>query len=194
MTEKNESLLEKLKKLYTKIFLVALHNRITQYHSLLHSDSHHKIGGALHELIDETIKSVSTDDTGLHLMSLEYFEIERKLKSESANKQEKQETTISTMTLNGLSLYFKRHKALEKAPAVAARLRRVVYDHVHSAHRLARQDDEKTAKMHADIACDAMKTLSHYMQSDDYENFSALIDEQINEDLAKSNIKANSPV
>ncbi|MCK4709259.1 MAG: hypothetical protein KAU21_11630 [Gammaproteobacteria bacterium] len=184
---KTESLLDKLKRLYTKVFLVSLHNRINQYHSLLHSNNHHEISGTLHDWIDETVKNISENDTGLHITGLEYYEMKRSFKSASSNKSDNQETTLSSMTINGLSLYFKRHKALEKDPAVAARLRRCVYDHVHSAHRLARVGDDTTAKMHANIACDALKTLSHYMPNEEYDDFSGMINKQINEDLDKSN-------
>ncbi len=170
----NETLLDILKRLYTKVFLVSLHNRISQYHSSVSSNQHHEIGSSLHELIDGIIKDASHND-----YSPNHISEGKALSSGGSNKLQDQQTTIVSMTLDGLSLYFKRHKALEKDPGVAARLRRCVWGHVHSAHRYARMGDGRMAKIHVAITCDAMKTLSHYMTSEEYSDFYTLINERI---------------
>ena len=86
------------------------------------------------------------------------------------------------MTLNGLSLYFKKQKTQEHDPEMSEKLQKCVWDHVHTAHRSARSGDENTAKLHAGIATNAMKTLSHYMPEEEYTDFCTDVHNQLDED------------
>lgn len=176
-----ETLLSKIKSLYTEIFLLSLHNRINSYHSSTHTNHHNMISSTLHKLIDEVVKDVSKTEKGIKHTALKIENTELPPQKVIPNVNQSPKPSIVSMTLNGLSIYFKKRKAHEKDPAVEARLRRCVWDHVHSAHRYARTGDAITAKLHAGIASEAMKTLSHYIPEDEYNDFFNLINGQLNE-------------
>jgi len=178
MNENRESLLHKIKRLYTEVFLVSLHNRIDSYHSLLLSDKHHDISDVLHELIDEIVKEAAST------YSVEDYRHKKYLSDGPVEPDSKKDitthsTSMVSMTLNGLSVYLKKESAQKYDPHMSARLQQCVWDHVHSAHRFARLGDAKTAKLHADIAVNAMKTLSCYMSSDEYTDFFNMINDQL---------------
>lgn len=174
-----ESLMHKIKRLYTELFLVSLHNRIDSYHSFLNTDKYLEISKQLHKLIDEIIQDAS------HQYSIKDYQQnaasgDGNAKNElMVNKIQSHSTNMASMTLNGLSVFLQKQQAKEHNSDMSERLQRCVWDHVHSAHRFARLGDGNTAKLHADIATNAIKTLSHYMPEDDYHLFFDEINEQL---------------
>ena len=171
MKQAKDTLLYKIKRLYTELFLVSLHNRLGRYHH--HRQSYHlDINDTLHRLIDKitsesrhmhSVKEVSDNQTGATNANLPQSELPLKINTHSTN--------VLTMTLNGLSMFLHKQKAHEHDPRMAGKLQQCVWDHVHSAHRYARTGDGNTAKLHANIASDAIKTLSHYMPETEYNAF-----------------------
>jgi len=176
----SESLLQKLKKLYRQLFNLSLQNRTRLYNSNALTNHHHEFGETLHDLIDEIIIDISRTDNIIvdeHLISAQ---IELNIKQSNPTIPE-EDPDKKAPPADGLSLYFKNNKALESDPPMAARLRRSIWEHTHSAHRLARSGDAHTAKTHADIAIDAMKTLSHYVPHHEYIEFFNIIKQQMND-------------
>ncbi len=171
MKKDKNSLLNKIRRLYTRLFLVSLHDRIHSYRSLPPSDNHHEISGALHKLIDEIVIEVSRNYTLEDYRDIKYQTVVSSITSAETGKLQSHSTNMGSMTLNGLSLYLKNHQAQEDYLHLSEKLQRCVWDHVHSAHRLALTGDGVTAKLHADIACNAIKVLSSYMPADDYSEF-----------------------
>ena len=185
----NESLLQKLKSLYSRLFHISLLNRTNHYHPNPEITHHQEFGETLHGLIDEIIIDISKTNSLLidgHQISTQ-IEFNIKLSSPTIPVNDKDKEPSPA---DGLSLYFKNNKALESDPPMAARLRRRIWDHIHSAHRLARSGDGHAAKTHADIAIDAMKTLSHYMPHEEYVEFYNIIRVQMND---KNNFLFNLP-
>ena len=178
--DNKESLLRILKRLYTKLFLVSLHKRISHYHPSVTSNHHQEIGETLHDVINEIVKDISRNDSEPVYTNLMITDDDKHLSNLTPNTAVNKTTTAS-MTLNSLSLYLKKSTALEHDPSMAARLRRCVWDHVHTVHRLARSGEERSARLHVNIATNAMKTLSHYMPKDEYTKFYTLISTNINE-------------
>ncbi len=179
MKEHKESLLNKIRRLYTELFLVSLHDRIHSYRSLSPSDNHHEISGALHKLIDEIVEEVSRNYSVKDYQDIKYQNVVSSLTSVESDDIQNYSTNMGSMTLNGLSLYLKNHQAQEDSLHLSGKLQRCVWDHVHSARRFAMTGDGNTAKLHADIACDAMKVLSSYMPDDEYSDFFNEINSQI---------------
>jgi len=179
MKEYKESLINKIRRLYTEIFLVALHNRIHSYHPFSSSNKHHEISGALHEFIDEIVIEVSRNYSAKDYKDVKSHEIARSLTSEKLEDIQGRSAKTGSMTRNGLSLYLINRQAQEKNIHMSEKLQLVVWDHVHSAHRFAMRGDGSTAKLHADIACNAMKALSCYMSVDQYNKFFNEINGQI---------------
>jgi len=179
MKEDSESLLNKIRRLYTELFLVSLHDRIHSYRALSPSDNHHEISGTLHKLIDEIVKEVSHNYSAKDYKDIKYQSIVGSLTSDESGNIQSHSTNMGSMTLNGLSLYLKNHQAQEDCLHLSEKLQRCVWDHVHSAHRFALTGDGDTAKLHADIACNAIKVLSSYMPADEYSEFFNEINSQI---------------
>jgi len=169
--EYKESIINKIRRLYTEIFLVALHNRIHRYHSGSHSNNHHEISGSLHKLIDEIVKEVSRNYTTTDYKDIKSNEITRSIAREKLENLPSRSTKIGSMTRNGLSLYLTNQQAQENNLHLSDKLQRCVWDHVHSAHLFAKRGDANTAKLHADIACNAIKALSSYMPVEEYNEF-----------------------
>lgn len=79
-----------------------------------------------------------------------------------------------------LSRYFRtrrRHPTLNAH--VAESLRESTWEHLHTALRLARDGDLCGAKLHAEIANNALKEAARHMSADDYRDFKVRIDEQL---------------
>ena len=171
MREHKDSLLHKIKRLYTELFLVSLHNRIDSYHTFMHSNKHHTISEQLHKLIDETIDEASHNHSVTELKSKYLNQISEASIQSGQTKIQTHSTNIMAMTLNGLSLFLQKQKAHENDPHMSAKLQQCVWDHIHSAHRYARAGDSYSAKLHANIAVNAIKTLSHYMPENEYNMF-----------------------
>ena len=176
----NESLLQKIKQLYSRLFNISLNNRTNHYHPNSVTNHHQEFGETLHSLIDEIIIDISKTDSLLIDEQQVSTQIELNIKLSSPLTPENDKDKEAPPA-DGLSLYFKNNKALESDPPMAARLRRSIWDHIHSAHRLARGGEGHVAKTHADIAIDAMKTLSHYMPHEDYIEFFNMIRIQMND-------------
>jgi len=173
----NESLLKKLKRLYTQLFNISLYNRTVHYHSDTDSE-HHEFGETLHDFIDEIIIDISKTDSTITQVQL--ISTQTELNTDlSAPTITEIDPNKETPAADGLSLYFKNNKALESDPPMAARLRRRIWEHVHSAHRLARSGDGHTAKIHADISIEAMKTLSHYVSASEFNTFAIMMNQQM---------------
>ncbi|MDH5516890.1 MAG: hypothetical protein OEY36_03595 [Gammaproteobacteria bacterium] len=177
--EDKRTLLQSLKDLYTKVFIASLHNRLHQYHPSVDSDQHQQLNLSLHHFIDQTDLSVSQPDNKKKPDADQTSE-ETPIKPLN-DRPADSKTGIASLTLNALSLYFKKNKALEKDPAIADRLQRCVVDHTHTAQRLARSGNQVSAKIHADIASDALKTLSHYMVAEEYNDFFKQVNQNIDE-------------
>ncbi len=53
-------------------------------------------------------------------------------------------------------------------PFMGGKLKDSTWSHIHTALLHARQGDASTAKLHADIACEALKEAAHYMSKEDH--------------------------
>ncbi len=171
MKEHKDSLLHKIRRLYTELFLVKLHNRIDSYHSLLHTHAHQSISKQLHKLIDETIDEASSRHSVTEMKTKYFEELNDSTGYTEPQQLSPHSTNIMAMTLNGLSMFLHKQKAHENDSHMSVKLQQCVWDHIHSAHRHARAGDSYSAKLHANIAVNAIKTLSHYMPENEYNTF-----------------------
>lgn len=183
----NQSLLHKLKNLYTRLFIVSLHNRIHHYHSMHDTTMHQQISRFLYKLIDEIVNEVSSTYTPTDYKHLKFINDE-KHSSQLRSRDQPYVSSSVSMTLNGLSLYLQKVKAVENDPSMSEKLKMCFWDHVHAAHRNARMGDSKTAKLHIDIACNAMKSLSQYMPDAEYRDFIAEFTKELSCDVNQGEV------
>lgn len=182
-----QSLLMKLKSLYTRLFIVSLHNRIHTYHSVQDANIHQEMGGFLYRLIDEIVSEASNTYTPGDYQHLKFLNTNNQSSSLEPRAQLNTTSTVS-IALNGLSLYLQKVKAVENDPRMSEKLKMCFWDHVHTAHRNARFGDSKTAKLHVDIACSAMKSLSQYMPADEYRDFITEFTKELSCDIDKDEV------
>lgn len=185
MNESRESVLNRIKRLYTKLFLVSLHNRIDSYHASSNTDHHNRISDSLDKLIDKTSEEASRTHSVRVDKNVQPPHRDSSTEVKKSNKLQDHETSMLSMTLNGLSVYFRKQKTIEHDPQMSEKLKKCVWDHVHSAHRFARTGDANTARLHAGIATNAMKALSQYMPEEEYSDFYTEVHSQLDEGAGK---------
>ncbi len=187
----HESLLQSLKDLYAKLHIESLQQRIRNYFLNTHSHRQHDISSTLHQLIDELVKDVNhnTDENKVteNKHSVQQTKNTQAIKSKTTDVEDPEPIIHSE---DSLSFYFKNSKAQEKDPSTAVMLRRRIWEHVHSARRLARMGDKKTATFHADIASHGLKTLAHYMPADAHHEFFSVIVKHLSRDSDHKHIEA----
>lgn len=80
----------------------------------------------------------------------------------------------TTQVKHGLSAHLRNCRSRnENETYIGQRLKRSVWEHLHNAFYNAREGDESLAKLHTDIAMQAMKEAHKYL---DYEEFVSLSD------------------
>ena len=84
--------------------------------------------------------------------------------------------------LSGLGRYF-RSKQTESVrdPEMSKKLKKSTWNHIHTALRLARQGEVRTARLHADIANHALHEAGHYMSEEEYRKFTLEVEEKLSE-------------
>ena len=166
-----ETLLHRVKRLYSELFLAALHDRINSYHAFMHSPKHSEISDTLHDLIDETVREASNTHSVMDYKEMKFLDDEMVSASNKFKYNKSHSTEANSNAMNHLSSHLARRNLQGHDDHVAAKLQRSVWEHIHSAHRSARSGNSDTAKLHADLAVNAMKTLSHYLSAEEYSDF-----------------------
>lgn len=179
MTIHSETLLHRVKRLYTELFLSALHERMNSYHAFMDSHHHSEISDVLHDLIDETVKEAGNTHSVLDYKDMKFLDDEMASASNNLNYITHHSTNSDSKKTNNLSSHLTRKNAQGNEEHIAGKLQRSVWEHVHAAHRFARSGDGETAKLHADLATSAMKALSHYMPADECSDFLTEISSQL---------------
>lgn len=186
----HESLLQSLKALYAKLHIESLQQRIHNYFLNTHSYDQHDISNTLHQLIDELVNDVSHSNDASDFIT-DIKSVKKTSNIPAIDKKiidDDPEPIIHSE--DSLSFYFKSSKAQEKDPSTAIMLRRRIWEHVHSARRLAREGDKHAAIFHADIASEGLKTLAHYMPPDEHHEFFVVIIKQLSPNSDNKHIEA----
>jgi hypothetical protein len=92
------------------------------------------------------------------------------------------QVSVVGRAFDGLGRYFKSSRTEPVLdPELSEKLRNSTWHHIHTALRLARQGEAKTAKLHLDIASQALKEVAHYMSGEDYIAFTVEVEEKLAE-------------
>lgn len=67
----------------------------------------------------------------------------------------------------------------EPEPSMGETLKASTRSHIHMAHLRARSGDLSAAKLHSDIANQALKEVAHYVDEEDYKSFCLEIDKML---------------
>jgi hypothetical protein len=179
MATDGESLLDKVKRLYTELFHTAMKDRVHSYHCYTDSNKRHEVSNLLHELIDEIVKEASNTHSPLEYNDLKLLDEQILSASDHIQHVQRLSVDIDLPAMSELSAFLASKIVHGNEEHLEDKLQRCVEEHVHAAHRYARSGRCEIAKLHADLATNAMKVLSHYMTVDDYSRFITTISSQL---------------
>ncbi|MBI1422940.1 MAG: hypothetical protein GC149_05680 [Gammaproteobacteria bacterium] len=172
-----EAILHTMAKLYSSMFAMIVHERISTYHTPC--DNAEDVGVALHSYIRH-IKYLSVEEP---LFAAEVLDSELVIGHANAAMAM---FPGAAMPGNPLAEYFKKNTTYsELAPPIVEKLKSRAWEHTFSTIRYAHHGDFANAKLHADLANNAIYELSHFMTTTDYNDFkcavkAALFDKPVN--------------
>ena len=174
MMNKNISLLATLKMLYSRLAMIVLNIRLNSYHFLYKLRENFDIKSVLNQEIDKLVSNpaVAKSDTG--------FSSDKVQSSKLSPCMNKIESTCSTES--EFSKHLKKRKSSSIIqPHIGDKLKKSAWEHIHASIRCAKQGSIKKAKLHADIAGNAIEEAGHFMNDSDYSDLVCKVEKYFNE-------------
>jgi hypothetical protein len=181
-----KALLHALERLYSGMASRVLHTRMGTYRRRTGTLAEHDLAALLSDHVDRLAATKRANRgaapkrpvrQGVPGGQRDLFEEHR-----PAVKQ----VSVVGRAFDGLGRYFKSSRTEPVLdPELSEKLRNSTWHHIHTAFRLARQGEARTAKLHLDIASHAMKEASHYMSREDYIAFTVEVEEKLAEITAR---------
>jgi hypothetical protein len=173
-------LINALQRLYARIASLVLEKRMGSYREEAGSVADHRLSTLLSDHIDRLAESRPANGvkaqgkapedevhTATHNLSL-------------GRRQSEHQASIMSRTLSGLGRYFRSNRTESVLdPEMSKKLKKSTWTHIHTAIRLARQGDARTAKLHLDIASQALQEAGHYMPKEEHIAFTVEIEEKL---------------
>ena len=164
-------LLRSLHRLYSKLGFLHLQKQLQRHRRKPSKVKQHSISASLVEHID---RLANHKDAPLSC------ELERHEKLNKSNRQDqsgsRRKFNLSSSVAVNVDNFFRKNKHLSgSAAGMSETLKESAWNHMRCALRLAKQGQIHSAKIHANIADQAVKEVAHFMPEDEYEAFSAEI-------------------
>lgn len=177
-----KALLQALERLYSGMASRVLHARMGAYRRQTGSLADHDLAALLSDHLDRlaAAKRANRGEVPPRPARQGVSEGQRELieKHHPAVRQ----VSVVGRAFGGLGRYFKSSRTEPVLdPELSEKLRNSTWHHIHTALRLARQGEAKTAKLHLDIASQALKEVAHYMPREDYIAFTVEVEEKLAE-------------
>ncbi len=171
-------LLQTLKQLFRRFFMLDLDRRIHSYHQSANPHRSQHINKSLNKQIDALVASSSKQST---ISTRPMTDDQPQRDSQLPPQEQKVQPVVSSVTQVGHD-YFESHPVhRDEAPCMGDQLKESAWSHLHSALLYARQGDAGRAKLHADIAHQALKEAAHYLSEEEYETLSNKLEEALAE-------------
>ena len=175
---KYHSLLSSLQYIYRKISIVVVRIRIHSYRKLVESNSSFDITSVLNEQIN-TLAASSVKNNKIH------DDVNEKPQHSELtfNKEDiKKYQSSKIENVSGVESEFAKHLKQKKSssmihPYLGDKLKQSAWEHIHCTIRYARQGNVVTARLHADIAGQALEEVAHYMKDEEYSELVFQIEE-----------------
>ncbi|HEY9052830.1 MAG TPA: hypothetical protein VIQ03_14860 [Gammaproteobacteria bacterium] len=169
-------LLRSVNTLISKVSLLDLQKRTTSYKQHASRETQKDIATPLSSYIDKLAAGQPAKASMHNNISEEPAGIT------GATSQEIPQTQSTAVIPNNLSDYLKSHSQHSDSDSyIGDKLKASTWSHIHTAILKAREGDPRTAKLHADIANQAMKEAVHYMSDEEFRIFSEEIDHALGE-------------
>jgi len=164
---KNKTLLASLQNLYSKIAMVFLQIRIASYHKVVETNQSFDITDVLDKQVDDlAARAVKVENHSRTVLDNEHQQDSSQHNSEEI-KIESEEKPVSTESEFAKHLKHRNTSSVNQ-PYLGEKLTASTWEHIHSAVRYARQGDADTAKLHTEIAGQALEEAGHYLNDKEY--------------------------
>lgn len=187
MSEKtgSQSLLGDLKRMYSSVTLSLFNQRMGLYHKDSHALAGRDVSAKLSDQIEKLAAAEKTRPSPQPQQTQSLSSIEP-VQTDITNTPDQMQSSRHQPSVVGrivtaLSSHFKGRASYEMQPQLSDKLKASAWSHVHSALRYARQGDEVNAKLHAGIACNALKEVEHYISDEACDELSAEVDKLLDQ-------------
>lgn len=155
-------LIKLIQKARFKLSLIVLHKQVLNYRKDVDhlSGLSEEIRLSIKYLIQDAVLNVNGQNNSLS----------RELLT-NKNNHSMSVQVIERKELGELAKYFKEKNNKALFNSVETKLEKSATDHMHEAIRYARQGDERSAHMHADIASSSCEELAHFISKEQYHEF-----------------------
>lgn len=165
-----QSLLHAITELYSGIISHVVHDRISAYHS--DGGNSDDVGAALHEYIVRIKRSTQHADSPTSTQA----EPVAPHGAPHAHPQADMPVENGHDLAKALSQQLQKNSlGAELATSLGHKLSASAWEHTHSAIRFAHQGDYANAKLHADLANNAIHELGHYLSAAEFTRFKQAI-------------------
>jgi len=176
-----KTLIHALQKLYARITSLVLHKRMGSYRDEVGSVADHDLATLLSDHIDR-LAAPGPENSDRTQPQVSEQKVQAATQKPSPGRTHSgHQVSIVSRTLNGLGRYFKLSRTESVDPELSKKLKNSAWNHIHTALRLARQGEARTAKLHLDIANQALKEAAHYMSREDHIAFTVEVQEKLGE-------------
>jgi hypothetical protein len=174
-----KALLDSLQALLSKLSVLILNRRMGSYRKEGAAPHDRQILSALYDMVDKT--SAPQDPTSIAddtANAVQTGDRSSGVSSSASGKTER--NTVSETLQTDLSNHLRRSRSnASDAKSFGVKLKTAVWDHIHTSLRYTRQGNVDLAKMHADLAGEALQQASHHMTDEEYIEFKASILEEL---------------
>ncbi len=175
-------LLNSLQNLFYRMAHLGLLTRIHSYQGKGGGELVEDISAPLSEHIDELASKAKDDGARPLTEGAAAPQPPTETKNSAPSNYRQPRVQLLRNRLNGLSRLFKRRSSsVVLQPHLSDQLQRSVRQHLNTSLRQARQGDVTNAKLHANLACNAMHELAHYMPNEDFMRFNVQISTDLKE-------------
>ena len=160
-----------LRELYYKLCDMDLHKRISLYHRNTSTNGTPDISASLTKHVDKLAPASKPGSTGAAnaTTSVATAKFAKKSgKTDNAKHPDKQSGWINMVISNVIRPKKIFTSKISSDPYLGKKLKDSTWSHIHTALLHTRQGDISNAKLHADIASEALKEAAHYMSEEDH--------------------------
>jgi len=165
-----QALIRSLQSLYAQ-----LSSRLLEYRMLAGSGTHVARESLLiQDLLSEHIaKNIEAPDrTKQAEQPKASWDTEAKTRAGARRGSARGQRVFPALVVNALSEHFSRYRSLtQRQPFIRDRMRDNTLDYINKAISFAKAGNEQAARVHAELAENAMKTAGQYMSDEEYSRF-----------------------
>lgn len=166
----SKALLESLQQLYSKLSVMIVNRRMESYRKESGAHLDKEILSALYQIVDETPVSQNPKPGAVEgTESGQPDQVRLTERSKSFGQKQASSTSAPAATFTDLSNHM--HASLSsnsETHPLGERLKASAWEHIHTALRYVREEKPDLAKMHANLAQEALQQASHHMTEEAY--------------------------